>query len=113
MDHRRRIAREDPGAAEGVIVRVWSARITAEKVPTYVEFFGREVRPVLERIPGFLSARVLATSGEVVVQSEWASMDAIRAFAGDDPTLAVVEPAAAALFTEYDRTARHFEVIDG
>ncbi len=95
-----------------MIVRVWSARLAPANVPAYVEVFRREVRPALEGIPGFLRARVLSTPGEVVVQSEWASMDAIRAFAGDDPARAVVEPDAAALFTDYDRTARHFAIVD-
>ncbi len=95
-----------------MIVRVWSARLAPADLPAYLDIFRREVRPVLEGIPGFLRARVLFTPGDVIVQSEWVSMDAIRAFAGDDPTRAVVEPAAAALFADYDRTVRHFEVVD-
>jgi hypothetical protein len=48
---------------------------------------------------------------EVVVSTRWDSLDAIRAFAGDDIARAVVHDEAAALFADYDRTVRHFEIV--
>lgn len=41
--------------------------------------------------------------------TEWASWEAIRAFAGDDPGHAVVEPDAQEMLLDYDRTVEHFE----
>jgi len=37
-------------------------------------------------------------------------MDAIRAFAGDTPERAVVEPEARAVLREFDETVTHYEV---
>ena len=38
-------------------------------------------------------------------------MDAIRAFAGDQPELAVVEPEARATLVRFDSTVHHYEVL--
>jgi hypothetical protein len=40
-------------------------------------------------------------------------MDAIRAFAGEEPDLAVVEPEARAILDEFDEKVRHHEVVAG
>jgi hypothetical protein len=37
-------------------------------------------------------------------------MDAIHKFAGENAEVAVVAPAAQAMFREYDSTVQHFEV---
>lgn len=39
-------------------------------------------------------------------------MDAIRAFAGDHPDKAVVEPGAIAALADYDPTVRHYDVVE-
>jgi hypothetical protein len=41
----------------------------------------------------------------------WQSIDAIRAFAGEDVETAVVADAAAALFNDHDRRVRHYDVV--
>ena len=64
-------------------------------------------------IPGYKGAEVLVGSGpdvEVTVITRWASLDAIRAFAGETITAAVVHPAAAALLIDFDRQVVHCEV---
>ena len=38
-------------------------------------------------------------------------MDAIRAFASDEVSRAVVEPEAAAALETFDRTVRHYSVV--
>lgn len=84
----------------------------------YVAHFESSVRPQLERTAGFLDAtleRVQDDDGriEIVVVTIWASMDAIRAFAGDDIEAAVVEPAARAVLADFDSHVRHIELADG
>jgi hypothetical protein len=49
---------------------------------------------------------------EFFVLTKWASMDAVRSFAGDDVERSVVEPEAVAVLTSFDPTARHYEVVD-
>ena len=48
---------------------------------------------------------------EITVQTLWASMDAIRQFAGESVNTAVVAPAAQPLFRSYDTTVTHFQVV--
>jgi hypothetical protein len=40
-------------------------------------------------------------------------MDAIKAFAGEDPARAVVDARAAATLRDFDATVQHFDVIEG
>lgn len=99
-----------------MIVRSWRGR-AAKGNAAYVEHFRRNVMPELHEIEGFLGASLLreerADEVEFLVLSRWASMDAVRAFAGADVTRAVVEPEAVAALTDYDRTVHHYEVVEG
>jgi hypothetical protein len=47
---------------------------------------------------------------EILVTTYWASFAAIDAFAGADRESAVVAAEAAALLTDFDKRARHYEV---
>ena len=99
-----------------MIERVWSARAgTRDNAAAYAEHFRRVVLPELMAVPGYRGARLLQRdlrgAVEVVVATRWDSMAVIRGFAGDDVERAVVHDEAAALFTDYDRTARHFEIV--
>ena len=47
------------------------------------------------------------------VDRRWESLDAIRAFAGEDIDLAVVEPEARAVLSRFDSRVRHVELADG
>jgi heme-degrading monooxygenase HmoA len=98
-----------------MIERVWTARTTREGAVDYADYFRRVVLPELAAIEGYRGARLLErelNGGiEVVVVTRWHSLDAIRAFAGDEIDRAVVHDEAAALFSDYDRKARHFGVI--
>jgi heme-degrading monooxygenase HmoA len=48
---------------------------------------------------------------EFVTLTLWESMDAVRAFAGEDHEKAVVPEEAQALLARYDRTSAHYDVI--
>jgi heme-degrading monooxygenase HmoA len=99
-----------------MVERVWSARTTRAGATAYREYFERVVLPELTAVAGYRGARLLQreTGGdaiEVVVVTDWESLAVIRGFAGDDIERAVVHDEAAALFTDYDRTVRHYEVV--
>ena len=101
-----------------MITRRWTASSRgSEQADAYVAHFEGSVRPRLERIGGFLGATLdrIQHDGEteIVVVSRWESMDAIRAFAGEDVTLAVVEPEARALLSKFDGRVQHIELADG
>ena len=99
-----------------MIVRTWRGRASAARSAAYPEHFRRRVVPELERIEGFLGASLLqqarADEVEFLVLTRWASMDAIRAFAGDTLETAVVEPDAVAALSSFDRSVQHYEVVE-
>ena len=98
-----------------MIVRVWRGEALPANALAYSDHFRRKVLPDLESIAGFRGATLLrrdeAERVEFLVLTRWTSMDAIRAFAGDDVGKAVVEPDAAAVLVGFDRTVRHYEVV--
>ena len=98
-----------------MIARVWSARATAAGAARYADYFRAHVVPELAAIGGYKGATVLTRerSGdvEVTVITRWASMDAIRAFAGNTVETAVVHDSAAALLLEYDKHVTHQTVV--
>jgi hypothetical protein len=48
---------------------------------------------------------------ELTTHTFWESPEVIRAFAGDDITVSVVEPEAQAMLLDFDRTATHRSVV--
>jgi hypothetical protein len=54
--------------------------------------------------------RTLENDTEVVVATVWDSIDAIRAFAGEDHEVAVVEPVVRELLDRFDDRVTHFTV---
>ena len=99
-----------------MIIREWRGDAALARADAYPVHFREVVLPELRRIPGFLGAslgqRLLADRIEFQVLTRWQSLDAVRAFSGDDLDAAVVEPAAAIALLNYDRTVRHYEMIE-
>jgi heme-degrading monooxygenase HmoA len=99
-----------------MIERVWLARAAdRDKAAAYAAYFRRVVLPQLTAVAGYRGAKLVQRdrdgSVEVIVVTFWDSLDAVRGFAGDDINRANVHPEAAALFTDYDRSARHYEIV--
>jgi heme-degrading monooxygenase HmoA len=99
-----------------MIVRSWRGRADPRKAGAYPEHFRRNVLPELRGIAGFKGAQLLRhdRAGEVefLVLTRWASMDAIRAFAGQDVNRSVVEPEAVAALMNFDKSVTHYEVVE-
>src|SRR5205823_5715908 len=78
------------------------------------EHFSKNVLPELRRVHGYLGAAVflrrLEREVEIVVETNWDSLESIRNFAGPDLEAAVVAPVAAAMLTGFDRRALHSEI---
>ena len=92
--------------------RGYAARAEPEAYPTHLL---QSVRPKLEQLTGFRGLYLLRRRGleeiEFLVLTLWDSMAAVRAFAGDQPELAVVEPEARAALIRFDETVSHYEVL--
>ena len=98
-----------------MILRVWRARADRDREAAYPDHFRRHVVPELQRIPGFLGANLASREHdggvEFTVCTRWASMDAVRRFAGVEPERAVVEPGAVAALRTYDDHVTHHIVV--
>jgi heme-degrading monooxygenase HmoA len=99
-----------------MIIREWRGRARLDRAEAYPKHFRESVAPELKNIAGFLGADLCRSlTGdriEFLVVSRWRSMEAIRAFAGDEPGKAVVEPGAIAALEEFDAFVRHYETIE-
>jgi len=100
--------------APGTVMRRWTARATKAQLPKYLEHFTKNVLPELRRVHGYLGAAVflrrLEREVEIIVETNWHSLESIRDFAGPDVEAAVVAPAAATLLTGFDQRALHSEI---
>jgi heme-degrading monooxygenase HmoA len=98
-----------------VIARLWRGSALPEEADDYVKHLQMSVLPELREIDGFQGIQVMRMNSleavEFIVLTFWESMDAIRNFAGEDAEVAVVAPAAQAMFREYDPRVKHFEVV--
>jgi heme-degrading monooxygenase HmoA len=98
-----------------VIARFWSAQTTPVQAPAYIEHLKTKVLPILQKIDGYADAMLLkreeADIVEIIVITQWSSLEAIRRFSGDDLEEAVVADEAAALLTRFDRRVRHYDLV--
>jgi heme-degrading monooxygenase HmoA len=99
-----------------MIARHWRGLAKREFADAYVEHLHSETFPQLVQLPGFHDASILRRDVErgveFLVVTVWKSLDAIRGFAGNDPQSAVVPVKVQQMMIEYDRRARHYEVVD-
>lgn len=95
-----------------MITRLWRGWTARENADAYERFLLSELFPSMRSIPGFRDADVLRRDddGEVafVTLTRFDSLEAIRAFAGSDYEIPVIEPTAAALLSRYDGRAQHY-----
>jgi heme-degrading monooxygenase HmoA len=97
-----------------MISRHWRGLAKAEFAQAYVEHLQTEMFPAIRKLRGFVGAEILRRDlpegVEFLVVTRWASMDSIRAFAGDEVDTAVVPAEVDAMMVDYDRIVRHYEV---
>ena len=97
-----------------MISRHWKGIVKREQAERYVAHLRSDTFPKLAVLAGFLRAsilrRELTIGTEFQVITVWESLEAIRAFAGDDVEAAVVPPEAEAMMVEFDRRADHYQI---
>jgi heme-degrading monooxygenase HmoA len=99
-----------------MIARVWQGwAANNEAADAYEAFLRTEFLPAATSIAGYRGAEVLRRrSGdeiEFVTVTRFESLDAIRAFAGDDLERAHVAPRARALLARFEERCQHFELV--
>jgi len=96
-----------------VITRLWRGWTARENAGLYETFLLTELFPAMRQIQGFRNADVLRRSDgdEVafVTLTRFDSLDAIRAFAGEQYEVPVLEPRALELLSRFDDRAYHFD----
>ena len=98
-----------------MIARLWKGWTTPENADAYERHLREDLLPRLRhRIAGYRGGYVLRQDGsaevEFAVLNLFDSLDAVRAFAGPDYTVATFEPEARRLLSKVEPTARHYEV---
>jgi heme-degrading monooxygenase HmoA len=97
-----------------MIARIWHGRATSENAPHYHRHATERVFPSLTKLRGhqgaYLLSREVDGQVEFLAVTLWDDIDAIMAFSGQAPEVAVVEPEARAVLSRYDEFARHYQV---
>jgi heme-degrading monooxygenase HmoA len=109
-------ARSASSSGSKLIARVWHGRVPAAQGDAYAGYLRRTGAPDCRAIPGNRGVDVLrrTVAGEThfLFVSFWDSMDAIRAFAGDDVERARYYPEDRQYLIELEPTVTHYEVIE-
>jgi heme-degrading monooxygenase HmoA len=98
-----------------MIARTWRGWVRTADRDAYVRYVDETGMTAYAATPGNLGAHLLTRDldggrTEIVTISFWASMTAVEAFAGADPTLAVFYPEDDRYLVERETTVSHFEV---
>lgn len=100
-----------------MIARTWHGIVPAEKADAYYQYLLKTGLPDYQRTPGNQGVHVLRrTEGDVthfLLVTFWSSVEAIRAFAGDDVERAHYYPEDAEYLLEMEATVTHYEVLAG
>ena len=99
-----------------MIARFWRGWTSAADADAYETLLRTRIFPHIRETPGSRGAHLLRRDAEdgaeFVTITYFESMDAVRAFAGDDLTLAVVPPEARALLSRFDERSVHYDVVE-
>ena len=98
------------------ILREWRGRSKPEKAAATLEHYVTNLKPVMAKSPGFISAslgsRDIGGLVEFILISRWRDMDAVKAFAGQAPEKAVLPEGTESVLEDSDNFVRLFEIID-
>ena len=98
-----------------MISRHWTGICKRDRADAYIHHLKSETLPLLTTVEGFVRASILKRNveggTEFQIVTVWESLEAIKSFAGEDTEAAVVPLVAQAMMVEYDKRARHYEVV--
>jgi heme-degrading monooxygenase HmoA len=99
-----------------MISRHWKGIAQPGYAEAYVQHLRHDTFPGLARIPGFVRASILRRTVEAGTEFQivtvWESLTAIKAFAGEDPEIAVVAATVRSMLFSYDERVVHYEIAE-
>ncbi len=97
-----------------MIARVWRGWTSAENANAYEKLLQEVVYPGLAKIEGYRGGYILRQDGktevEFVTVNLFESLEAVKAFAGEEYEVPVFEPEAKHLLSKIELVARHYDV---
>jgi heme-degrading monooxygenase HmoA len=97
-----------------IIARIWRGAVRPEDGDAYARYMHRtglvEYRATSGNLSATMLRRNLEDRTEFVMYTTWESMDAVKAFAGDDPERAIFYPDDDRFLIDRDLTVAHYEV---
>jgi antibiotic biosynthesis monooxygenase (ABM) superfamily enzyme len=99
-----------------VIGRIWHGWTKPENADKYEQLLREEIFPAIgaKKVAGYkgiqLFRRPLDNEIEFITIMWFDSLDAVRAFAGEDYEVAVVPPKARVLLSRFDARSQHYEI---
>jgi heme-degrading monooxygenase HmoA len=98
-----------------MIARTWRGAVRSEDGDAYADYMQDTGVAGYVKTPGnrgaWMLRRELGATTEFVMFTLWESIDAVKAFAGDDHEVAVFYPEDDRYLVERDLTATHYEVM--
>jgi hypothetical protein len=100
-----------------MILRYWRGWTSPQNADSYQQIVAEQVLPGIaaRRLDGYSGAYLLRRDldGEVAFATVmiFASLDHVRAFAGDDYETAYVPPSARAVLTRFDEKSAHYTTL--
>jgi heme-degrading monooxygenase HmoA len=99
-----------------MIGRIWHGWTKPENADKYEQLLKEEIFPAIaaKKVIGYkgiqLFRRSLDSEIEFITIMWFASLEAVRAFSGEDYEVAVVPPKARALLSRFDARSQHYEI---
>ena len=96
-----------------MIARIWHGYTHPTNADAYEQLLRTKILPGIHRVKGYQGAyllrRTVVADGECFPISLWESRDAVRNFAGEGHSTAVVTEEARRLLAHYDEQSVHYE----
>ena len=97
------------------VLRIWRGSTAPEKADDYEDYLLRTGMPGYRGTPGnraaYFTRRSLGSTVEFCMVTVWDDLDAVRAFAGDDPERAVFYPEDDAYLVDRELVVSHYDVF--
>jgi len=98
-----------------MVSRIWHGWTSRENADAYQQLLQARILPGIHRVRGYRGAYLLRRDVkegvEFVTLTFFDSLEAVRAFAGEEYEVAVVPPEARKLLSRFDEKSTHYDTV--